>query len=59
MPLVERAEVDAPPVRVRARLIEALDPASAAEKVLGRASAEAVGNDRIFAADQAENPRAG
>ena len=51
--------VDAPRIRVRARLVEALHPAWRAEQMLGRAGAEAIAGQRLAAALQREIARAG
>ena len=50
--MIEAAKIDAPAVRMRARLVKALDPANFAKKMLGRAGAEAIGRQGVCAAQQ-------
>src|SRR6476661_3857643 len=51
---VEAIGVHAPRIRVRTRLVEALDPAMSAEQMLGRTAAEAVRGKRVAAGQQLE-----
>ncbi len=51
---VEAAHVHVDAVGIRARDVERLDPARAAELVVGDAGAEAVGDELVLAAQQAE-----
>src|SRR3569623_1133316 len=52
--MVEGVEVHAPSLRMRARLVEALDAAGPAEEMFRGASAEAVAGQRRFSGEQAE-----
>ena len=49
---IEAAEMHAPRFRVRARLVEALDPAGPAKEVFRRAGAKAVGSQAVRSTQQ-------
>ena len=51
---IEAAEVDAPAIRVGSGLVKALDPAGAAEQMLGCASAKSIGGQAVPALQQFE-----
>src|SRR6476469_9104705 len=51
---IEAIGVHAPRLRVRTRLVETLHPAAAAEQMLRRTAAEAVGGKRVAAGQQFE-----
>src|SRR5438270_3189069 len=52
--LIETVRVHAPRIRMRARLVEALDPTMAAEEVFGGAGTEAVAGQRVATGNQLE-----